>query len=428
MLIGESVMNLIDGVIERTESRLKKIDANPDPKRMRSNRMFYELVLDQFLAIREAWRQGKPCGGIGGSLGRAMGFQGVGYPLLIARFPSEIPKYAQIVRNAGWPEHICEFITLGLAAAIAGDAPPPSFIVMEKGECTVNTYASKALIEHFNVPSYTMDDPLDYNEESIKYVADQLGELIELAEKKVPGIKYDRDKHLELLEAQRIGYTYVHRDWQLRKRVPLPMSVVDSFHQPLEYMPGSFPDTAKALEYMRIRTEEIEEQAVKRMGREEKLRALWVWTAPFYANFFSVLESRGVSLPAVVSGATGWHSGKRGTVGDEKEFGRKLTPLEEEARMLIGWSWRGRGRMWEDEILWSCQDLKCKAIIYYQFTGCKLTGHAAKPLADRAERDLGVPTFIIPGRAMYPEYLPAAEFESRIAEFIDMVIAQKQPE
>lgn len=117
-------MNLIDGVIERTERRLKKIDASPDPARMKSNRMYYELVLSQFLALREAWQQDKPMGGIGGCLGRAMGFHGVGYPLLVARFPGEVPKYTQIVRNAGWPEHICEFITLGLATAIAGDSPP----------------------------------------------------------------------------------------------------------------------------------------------------------------------------------------------------------------------------------------------------------------------------------------------------------------
>ncbi|MBN1192023.1 MAG: 2-hydroxyacyl-CoA dehydratase [Dehalococcoidales bacterium] len=418
-------MNLIDAEIERTEKRLKKIDANPDPKRMKSNRMYYELVLSQFVAMRDAWRQGKPCGGIGGSLGRAMGFQGVGYPLLVSRFPEEIPRYTEILRNIRWPEHICEFITLGFAAAIAGDAPPPSLIVMEKGECTVGTYATKALTEHFNVPSFIIDDPLEYNEESIKYVADQLGELIEFAESKIPGVKYDRDKHLELLEAQRIGYTYVHKDWQLRKRVPLPMSAVDSFHQPLEYMPAGFPDTTKALEYMRLRTEEIEEQADKGIGRDEKLRALWIWVAPFYANFFPVLMSRNVSLPAVVSGATGWHSGRRGTVGDEKEFGRKLSPLEEEARMLIGWSWRGQGPMWEDEILWSCQDLKCDAIIYFQFTGCKLTSHMARLVADRAERELGVPTLIIPGRSMYPTSLPASEFESRLAEFLDMVIAQK---
>lgn len=87
----------------------------------------------------------------------------------------------------------------------------------------------KALTEHFNVPYFVIDDPIEYNEASIKYVADQLGELIEFAESRIPGVKYDRDKHLELLEAQRIAYTYVHRDWQLRRLVPLPMSVVDSF-------------------------------------------------------------------------------------------------------------------------------------------------------------------------------------------------------
>ena len=421
-------MNLLDALIERSARRLKAVDENPDPTKLHSNRLAYELEYNEFCAMREAWRQGKPpfSMGLGANLSRAMGFQPVGYPLLVANFIEEAPKYRQIVLNTGMPEHICEFITLGNAAGVAGDIPPLGIIFVEKGECTVQTYAQRALAEHYGVPQFTIDDPLECNEENVKYVADQLGEFIEFAEKNVPGIKYNRDKHLELLEAERIAYTYVHKDWELRKRVPLPMSIRDSFHQPGEFLPSVFSDPAKTLEYWRIRIEEIEEQAAKGMEKEEKLRALWIWTAPLYIDFFSILESRGVTLPCAVSGATGWHSGRRGAIGDEKEFGRKLSPLEEEARMEIGWSWRQLGRDWEDEIIYSCRELKCEAIIYYQFTACLLTAPMAKQVADRAEKELGVPTVIIPGRPMNPASISPEEFEARLAEFIDIVLARKQ--
>jgi hypothetical protein len=197
------------------------------------------------------------------------------------------------------------------------------------------------------------------------------------------------------------------------------MTIWDSFQMPM--IPEASPEGA---EYLRIRVEEIAERAAKGLVQEEKLRALWIWVAPFYTNFLGLLESKGVAIPHAVSGGTGWQNGRRGTIGDEKEFGRRLSPLEEEARMQMSWSWRSRSRMWEDEILFACKDLKCDAIIYFQFTGCKLTSHPARIVADRAEKELGVPTFIISGRSMDPTSLPAPEFESRLSEFIDMVMAQ----
>jgi hypothetical protein len=420
-------MNLLDVLIERSARRLKAVNENPDPSKLRSNRLAYELEYNEFCAMRDAWRQGKPFSmGLGANLSRALGFQPIGYPLVVARFLEEAPRYRQVVLNTGMPEHLCDFITLGNAAGYAGDLPPLSFIFVEKGECSVSTYAQRALAEHYGVPMFTIDDPLEYNEENVKYVADQLGELIEFAERKIPGIKYNRDRHLELQEADSIAYTYLHKDWELRKQVPLPMSSRDSFHQPGEFLPSMFADSKKALEYWKVRIEEIEEQAARGMEQEEKLRALWVWVAPLYIDFFSILESRGVVLPVAVSGATGWHSGRRGAIGDTKEFGRKLSPLEEEARMEIGWSWRQLGKDWEDEILYSCRELKCEAIIYYQFNACLLTAPMAKLVADRAEKELGVPTLIIPGRPMNPASISPAEFESRLTEFLDMVLTRKK--
>jgi hypothetical protein len=420
-------MNLIDASIEAAEERLKKMYAKTDTTKLSSNRLLAELELNELYAIRETWRLGKPFSmGLGMNLARAMGFQPVAYPILISRFIASVPKYQQVVRNLGIPEHLCDFITLGSAAAVAGDLPPLSVILVEKAECTVATYGMRALAEHFKVPFFTTDDPLEYNEKNIKYVADQLAEFIEFAETKIPGIKYDRDKHLELLEAERIGYQFAHKDWELRKLNPLPMSIRDSFHQPLEYLPSAFGETGKVLDYIRLRTEEIQEQAAKKGNRQDKLRVLWIWIAPLYFDFLAPLESRGVAVPCAISGATGWQSGRKGAIGDENEFKRRLSPLEEEARMETGWSWRQLGREWEDEIIWSCRELKCEAIIYFQSTGCMLTsGSSAKLVADRAMKELGVPTLLLQGRPMYSEILTQKEYDNRVSDFLDAVLASK---
>jgi hypothetical protein len=420
-------MNLLEKSIERGERRIKRIKENPDPTKLRSNLLGYELELNRYKVLLEAWRQGRPiiCIFPSQTLVRAVGFEPLVYPQFVARSLAQAPRYRQIIRSMGLPEHLCDYMILGLAMAIAGDVPPPSFVAVANGECTVSGYTQRALAEHFGVPYFEWDCPLEYNEENIRYVADQLGNLIEFAESRVPGIKYDQDKHLELLEAERIAFSYCREEWELRKHVPFPLTNRESFSQVVDYMPSSVSEPAKALEYWRQRTEEIQERAARGAGREERMRVLWSWGAPIYMDPFAVLESRKVTVPHVFSGLTGRYYGRRAILGDEKEFGRKLSPLEEEARAILGGGFRQLGRVWVEDIIWACQQLGCDAIINYQFIGCIPTASLGKMVADTAERELGIPTFIISGSPTDQSSLPPAEFEFRLAEFIDMVLASK---
>lgn len=423
----EAVMNLLERLIEKTERRLKRIDENPDPTKMVSNRLGYELDLNEYKAQLEAWQQGKPpiLPVFRMTLSRAMGFQPTLYVWFADRFVEEGPRYQQIAASMGLPDYICDYQIVGSAMCMSGDAPPPSFIVLAGDMCPTFTYSLKVLAEHFDVPQFEIDLPPKYNERSIRYVADQVGELIEFAESRVRGIKYERDRHLELMEVERIAYGYIQKEWELRKRVPCLLSNRESFRQPIAHAPSMFGEPAKALEYWRVRVEEVEERAGKGVDTEEKLRVLWVVSAPMYMDPLGLLASRGVAVPAVVTGATGFYNGKSPGFGDEKEFGRKLSPLEEEARVLLGSSWSQLGSRWVDEIIWACQDLGCEAIVNYQFTGCVPTDSLAKLVADRAEMELGVPTLTMGGKPLDSTSVSPAEFETKLTEFIDTVLAQK---
>jgi hypothetical protein len=47
-------------------------------------------------------------------------------------------------------------------------------------------------------------------------------------------------------------------------------------------------------------------------------------------------------------------------------------------------------------------------------------------VADVVEKELGLPTLILPGGRLYDSAsLPPAEVESRITDFVDMVLARK---
>jgi benzoyl-CoA reductase/2-hydroxyglutaryl-CoA dehydratase subunit BcrC/BadD/HgdB len=115
------------------------------------------------------------------------------------------------------------------------ELPPPSLGVSDNsGICRVWSYHNKVLAEHFNspklgsVPKFEIDTPNDYSEDSIKYLAAQLGELVKFTEEHVPGLKYDEDKHKELIEINRTWVNYTLKEWELKKHVPLPMSNMES--------------------------------------------------------------------------------------------------------------------------------------------------------------------------------------------------------
>jgi hypothetical protein len=428
----EGVMNLLEKLVERNERRLKKIDENPDPTKLWSNRLGYEIDRDHYRELLEAWQQGKPLLPWFPSaiLARAMGALHMQLETFVDQFPEESPRYYQAVRSMGLPENVCDTMVLAVAAVKLGDLPAPSLISLcPRVPCRLWIYYMKILAEYFNVPQFEIDPPHEYSEESIKYLAGQLGELIEFAERNVPGIKYDQDRHLELLEAEGAWFGYANKEWELRKRIPLPVDSRDTFRQPFRRGPDLIDDTAKLLEFWRQRTEEIEERAARGVGREERLRVLWIWGRPVYADPMNVLEPRGVSVPAVVLPPTATFGGKFPISDDGKELGRQFSPLEHEASNWLSQDMLQRprrgGHGWAEDIIWVCQDLKCDAIVYYQVVGCLHMGSPAKLVADMAERELGVPTLILAGREMEATFLPIPEFESRLAEFIDMVLAQK---
>ncbi|MBN1190088.1 MAG: 2-hydroxyacyl-CoA dehydratase [Dehalococcoidales bacterium] len=425
-------MNLIEQLIERNEKRVKKIEANPDPARLNSNLLGYKLDIDHYRELQEAWAEGKPLFPYSPSsiLARAMGAPHVQYETFVDQVPQQAPLYYQVARSMGFPENVCDTIVLAMAAVKLGDVPPPSLVTSCPAvPCRVWTYHMKMLAEISNAPMFEIDIPQEYTEESVRYLADQFTELIRFAESKVPGIKYDQDKLVELLKGENEWTGYASKEWEMKKLVPLPWDSRESFRQPFRRGIDYTDNASKILEFWRQRTDELAQYLATGIHREERLRVLWIWGRPVYVDPINVLAPRVVSVPAVVLPGT-LHFGGRNLISkDEETISRKLTPLEQIASEWIAQDVLGRcrcgGRGWAEDVIWACKELKCDAIVYYQVIGCLHLGSLAKLVTDMAERQLGVPTLILAGREMEPTFLPPEEFESKLAEFLDMVLLQK---
>ncbi len=419
--------------IARCERRIKKIKENPDPSKPKSNILLYEMERDFRIEQKEAYKLGKPIGFAGmGPLTRALGM--VPWDAIMAAdrtHGKEATRYFDIIRKEGMPEHTCDRCSVLIPMMLNEDFPRPNFVTTSNFECIPIYLAHLMVAQVMDIPFFNVDRHFknykgELDDELLQYVTDQMGELVEYVEKKVPGCKYDEDYLIELQEYDRQYLKYFQQLWKLKAAIPCPLSGRESFRE--IRLADTYPDPKKAVEYMRLYVEEVGERVEKGWGAaqpEERLRLLWSVAGPFYADPFQWLEQRGVSIPAAeMTVYNGWFSGREAIWGDPWK-GRKLTPMEEEARQL-DYVWGRLGDQWVQTHIHSCRDLHLDGIIYFLQWGCPTSNNLGKVVADVAEKELGIPTLLIEGRMLESSVYDEKDFHAKLEDFIEVGLARKE--
>ncbi len=430
---AEANLTYLKNEIAKCERRIKKIRDNPDPTKPKSNILLYELERDLRIEQIEAYKTGKPIGVADlGPLTRAMGMVPWDAVMSADRtHGEEAKKYFDTIRKEGMPEHTCDRCSILIPMVLNGDYPKPDLVTTSNWEC-VPIYLSYVIVAQLlNVPLFNIDRHfMNYNgqmdEEQLKYVTDQLKELIEFAKKKVPGCNYSEDYLAELQDYDRQYLKHFQQLWKLKAAIPCPLSGKESFRE--IRLADMYPDPAKAVEYMRLYVEEVGERVAKGMGAAqpvERLRFLWSVAGPFYADPFAWLEQRGVAVPAAeMSLYNGWFSGREAIWGDPWRD-RKLTPLEEEARQF-DYVWGRLGDQWVKSHINSCRDLHLDGIVYFLQWGCPTTNNLGKVVADDVEKELGIPTLLIEGRMLETSVYDEKDFFTKLSDFIEICEARKK--
>ena len=415
--------------IARNQKRIDKINASSDSTKIKANKMLYELELDLRKAQLEAWKtHNKPLINSDHIPMMVYAMGGIGIDSMGAADRTMLAtEYFNVLRSQGFPDDACDRTIVIIALCVSKNFPPPDFVIATSFACPMECISPKAIGHYFNMPVFHIDTTLETSQDALTYVTDQLGEMIEFAEAKVPGVHYSEERLLYALEMDKIAHNYAKEIHALRRRVPCPLSGQDAFRLPR--IPSMYPDPKKAVEYWKAFAEEMHERAEKGYGvlEDEKLRFLWAVTGPFYFNPFDVLAKRGVAVPAMQFGVMSRFFGvEYGFIDDITEYGRKLTPLEELARFLNGNTWAGLGNRWVDSTLHMAKDLKCDGIVYFLQLGCSASGGVSRLVVERAEKELGIPVLLLEGRQLDPFYKSQQESEEELNAFIDLCLSRKK--
>lgn len=418
----------IEDQIKNLQRRVRNIEQNPRPDYLQSNKLRYEIELEGYLSVWEAWKAGKPFAILGGvePLTHPLGFQMQGYVEWGDRVTNPQKYYDLAVSKMGFPEHTCDRTMIALGLLLSGEVPIPKLIVSRRVPCDPERWSAMAAAKYAGVLFFDLCRLCSTGDDNIRYLAEQVGELIEFAEKSIPGIKYDEGKLIEVLEMDHQAHRYMQDTYNLRKRVPCPISPQDSFR--IMRLPHRYHDPAKVLEYCRVYHDEMFERAEKGIGGvpEEKLRLAWLATGPYGRSTFDLLVRKGVSLPWFHYGVAAYNFGVLHDDYGDNKYGRKLTPLEELGRLFNYNTWSGASEVWVDSLLQVCQELKIDAVVDFLQAGCVVTKNLKRITAQRLKEELGIPTLDVEGREFFSTEAAAVEMNKKLEEFIDMCIANKK--
>jgi hypothetical protein len=389
----------------------------------------YEVELERWEWLNEAWKAGKPFSFSGqGELMRAMGFYNTTPRSMSDRAGAEIAnKCLALIRREGYPEMACDRAVMPAVLPELGDFPIPAFIVPTNAPCDHAGNSYKVLARQFNIPLFALSVPFaNDDEEALKMVTADLYDLIEYAEAKIPGVKYQEDRMVEYMAKEEEARSYFRDIYKLLQRVPAPIDPREGFREMFRAVNCPNPD--RAIEWAKARRDELYERAEKGVGAlpDEKLRTIWLVTG--YNNDrapLDYLESRGVAVLMRPDDGNAFLSGGAKTFGDESQYGRKLSPLEEEARIAINQIWCGLGHRWVNEVVRLAKDLKLDFVINFIQSGCVQTLGLARVVEETLEREAGIPSLRIEGRGLFTEDYNRDDVITVFKDYIDMMLERK---
>lgn len=416
-------MNFYEADIIKLQKRIKRIEENPDPTKLRCNKMLYEINLAARKAQLEAWRSGKPFGDRFGVLSQAMGF----VPAQVGRAAHDTKdssKYLEMAREKGLPaDNSCDMTYVTFNQRDAGDLPVDALDVCSQASCTPTMLAEVYSMYSGGKKTHVrffLDRGYEDDERNVKHVEEQIREFIDICETKIPGVKYDEDKLIELQHYEEQVRKYTYETYEMLKHKPAPIANKDIVW--LNY--GSdllYPDPKKAVEFARIRRDEVGERLAKGVAGlpGERKRVVWTVTRPFFMDPFKVLEKWNTNVVLLYNGNV------RKSVPIPTPAwmkGRTLTPLEKVAFGELRALWSGPGTRWTDNLLWVCKELGADAIINYNMLGCTATLPLSKLVADRAKQELGIPTLQLEGKQWDPNYASEETITAKLDRFAEMFL------
>ena len=330
-----------------------------------------------------------------------------------------VPGLSEAVEAEGYSRDLCSYARTDLGSIATGRTPVgrlprPDLLACCTNICQTVLYWYRVLADHFRVPLVLVDTPFVYGEAKphhLRYVADQLRELVLVAER-VSGRRCDPEELAQVTARSREGALLWGECLAAGRSRPSPWTGIDGFFHmaPIVALRG----TEECNAYYRMLRDELLERAAKGVGgiRDERHRLLWdnlpVWFA--VREMSRLFAERGFNF-VCTSYTNAWaEAGANVDPGD---------PLGSAARaythVILNQDLRNRmsilGRL--------VRDYQADGAVLHSDRSCKPYSIGQVDLKERLTRELGVRVLLLEADHSDPRAYAAEPGENRIAAFME---------
>lgn len=416
--------------LEKYEHYLKEVRGQQAPK---SQELYCQLIADYYRRLHNAQEKGEPMAWLNFFVPRE-----IFYAMDLAPFMPEYhcmlnlfegdagyDEFYDIAHGHGVPAEVCSAHRAIIGMAKSGLLPEPSFIIGATQACDTYIKMWEIYSDFYGIPLLTTEYPYHYDERGVRYLKEELRQLIAFIEKQT-GRKLDYDRLKELLRYSRQIYDYWYKIGELRKGIPEVIKGRDAWNEcTLVFMCAGLPETVS---YFETRYRELKELADKKQGvisPRESLRIAWFMAGPCHdMGIYDWMEEEYKAI--VVMESLNYLSKE---VLDKMDPSDPLEYITQEHFILSLvkelYQPVKEGKFREDAVR-LCQEYQVDGSISFAHWGCKQSCAIMHWLSDCIREGAKVSSMVLDGDFLDPTIASGAQMRAKLSEFFDMLLRRKK--
>lgn len=302
----------------------------------------------------------------------------------------------------GFPETMCSYHRVFLGAALSGLLPKPKCMIYTNLACDGNMMTFPYLKENFERPGFYIDVPYEKNEDSVKYVADQLRKLKAFLED-VTGKKILEEAVAKAVANSRKASENYRAQLALRKDHDPVTSLTNELYA--LFMCHLMAGSDEAVKYTKMLLEDV-----KKAPKGEGLHVLWMHIMPFLQE----------PVKEVFNYNQKMHIRACDFIADGFQEMHYEDPYEAMAEKMVNCIYNGNVSQRIETAKALAKETEADGGILFAHWGCKGTIGASSLIKSSLE-EAGLPTMILDGDGCNPANTSDGQVSTRLQAFIEML-------